>query len=120
MIIRKSTVDTIIALYKEYENSIPQKNKKGGLDTLDKYSDIWDNPRYNKLVNYLGKLNENELCELIAIMWLGSEDYTGKEFEVLKQQAKDIYENGRVIDYILAQENLVKYLINGMKKIKIV
>lgn len=75
-----------------------------------------DNTVFDELVQFIGGLAEEEQAELVALAWLGREDYTVEEWD---QAVKDAMERrtGPTADYLLGMPLLPDYLESGLNQL---
>ena len=94
----------------------------GGLDTGDNPSDdkdieiledYADDPTLQELVSALENLNEDELIEVLALMWLGREDYTAEDWPEVLEEAREAYDS-ELVPYLVGTPLLGDYLEEGL------
>lgn len=75
-----------------------------------------DNPIFEELMQFIGGLTEEEKVELVALAWLGREDYTVDEWD---QALKDAVERhtGPTAEYLVGMPLLPDYLESGLNQL---
>ena len=75
-----------------------------------------DDPTFNELVDFIDELNEDEQTDLVALVWLGREDYTAEEWDQAVKDAADRH-TGSTAKYLLGTPLLPDYLENGLNQL---
>ncbi|MCE2509367.1 MAG: DUF3775 domain-containing protein [Alphaproteobacteria bacterium] len=97
----------------------------GGLDTGDNPSDnddleiledYADDPTFQELVSALENLNEDELIEVLGLMWLGREDYTAEDWPEVLEEAGDAHDD-KLVAYLIGTPLLGDYLEEGLSQL---
>jgi hypothetical protein len=85
-------------------------------DEREVLEDYADDPTYIELVEAIEGLNEDELIELVALVWLGRGDYEAAEWGQAVEAAREAY-NERTADYLVGTPNLSEELEEGLAKL---
>ncbi|CAH1659899.1 conserved hypothetical protein [Chelatococcus asaccharovorans] len=72
-----------------------------------------DDPVRQELVGFIGALTEDEQIDLVALAWLGREDYTADDWASVREQAAEAH-NRRTAAYLLGIPMLGDYLEEGL------
>ena len=83
-----------------------------GLDEI-----LRSNPKEIMLEDEISSLSRDEIIELAALMWLGREVETSKDWDDLISDATEIY-NDSIVGYIAEKVPLAEYLTNGLLKLR--
>ena len=75
-----------------------------------------DDPVLEEISGLIGSLNEDEQIELVALMWLGREDYDAKEWEQAKEDSAAAH-NNRTARYLAGTPLLADFLASGLDKL---
>ena len=75
--------------------------------------DYAGNPTYEELRSFLEALNDDEVEDLLALTWLGREDYTIDDWDDVLGEVRDVRER-HTIDYLLGTPLLADYLEDGL------
>lgn len=111
----------IIVKAREFDVKVPP----AGLDTGDNPSDnkdleiledYADDPTYAELVSVLENLNEDEIVEVLALVWLGRDDYTADDWPEILEQARDAHDE-KAIAYLVGTPLLGDYLEEGLSQL---
>lgn len=93
-----------------------------GLDTGDNptddknieiLEDYADDPTFQELVSAIELLNEDEVIELLALMWLGREDYTAEDWPEMLEEARAAHDE-KIVAYLVGTPLLGDYLEEGL------
>jgi len=85
-------------------------------DEREVLEDYADDPTYAELVEAIEGLNEDELVELVALVWLGRGDYEAAEWGQALEAAREAH-NQRTADYLVGTPNLSDELEEGLAKL---
>jgi hypothetical protein len=85
-------------------------------DQREVLEDYADDPTYAELVAALQGLNDDEINELIALVWLGRDDYEPSEWDEAVTAAREAH-NERAVAYLVGTPNLSDELEEGLAKI---
>jgi len=75
--------------------------------------DYADDPTLEELKSFLEALNEDELEDLLALMWLGRDDYSIDDWEEGLGEVRDVRDR-HTVDYLLGTPLLSEYLEGGL------
>lgn len=75
-----------------------------------------DDPTFDELVTFIEGLNEDEQAELVALAWLGRDDYTADDWKQAVQDAVD-RRTGSTAKYLLGLPLLPDYLESGLNQL---
>ncbi len=78
-------------------------------------SDYGDDPILQELTGFLGALNEDELVTLIALVWLGRDDYSVSDWPEVRRQAAEAA-TSHAVEYLLGVPLLADHLENGLSE----
>lgn len=119
--LRQEQVDRIISL------SVEARNSRPAIETITFSANTNSSPSVDlleltqsekKLSVYIHSLNNNELAEIAAIMWVGKDyeniDDINNQWSLL---VNDGLNNKQLAQYILGKTPLSDYLQDGMKKL---
>lgn len=82
----------------------------GDLSVLE---DHGDDPVYEELRSFIHDLNVDQQVDLVAISWLGRENYTKDDWEDVRSQAADAH-NERTAEYLCGNPLLADNLADGL------
>jgi hypothetical protein len=72
-----------------------------------------DDPVVEELTSFIDELTEDEQIDLVALTWLGREDYTAKDWESVREEAARAH-NRRTAAYLLGMPLLGDFLEEGL------
>lgn len=72
-----------------------------------------DDPVEEELTSLINALSEDEQIDLIALAWLGREDYAASDWPDLRQEAASSH-NDRTAEYVLGTPLIGDYLEEGL------
>lgn len=75
--------------------------------------DYRDDPTFEELKSFLASLNDEELEDLLGLMWIGRGDGTADDWEEILGEVRDVRER-HTIDYLLGTPLLADYLEEGL------
>jgi hypothetical protein len=75
--------------------------------------DYLDDPTYEELKTFLDSLNQDELAEIQALMWIGRGDYDKDEWDDVVKEAMSL-DPKRTPDYLIGTPLLGDYLEEGL------
>lgn len=104
----------IIAKARRFDaQEAPPQEDGGKGDTREDFRSVLlaypDDPTYDELASFIDGLNEEEQTALVALAWVGREDYTADEWEQALQSAADRH-TGSTAKYLLGIPLLPDYL----------
>ena len=88
--------------------SIPSDDKD--VSVLEEHS---DDPVVEELTSLVNSLSEDEQIDLVALMWLGRDDYSAGEWWTVREEAARAH-NQRTADYLLGTPLLGDFLEEGL------
>ena len=108
----------IVIKAREFDVKVDPVEPEPGSNPLDDderevLEDYADDPTYQELVDALESLNEDELVEVIALVWLGRGDYEPGDWSQAVADARDI-RNERAVAYLVGTPNLGDELEEGL------
>ena len=108
----------IVIKAREFDVKVDPVEPEPGSNPLDDderevLEDYADDPTYQELVDALESLNEDELVEVIALVWLGRGDYEPGDWSQAVADARDI-RNERATAYLVGTPNLGDELEEGL------
>jgi hypothetical protein len=71
------------------------------------------NPTAEELKSFLEALNDDEVEDLLALTWLGRDDYTIDDWDDIVAEVRDVRER-HTVDYLLGTPLLPDYLEAGL------
>jgi hypothetical protein len=74
-----------------------------------------DDPTYNETIGFIDALSDDEQAELVALTWLGRDDYTAAEWDQALKDAVDRH-TGSTAEYLLGMPLLPDYLESGLNQ----
>lgn len=78
-------------------------------------SDYGDDPIIQELTEFLGTLNGDELVSLVALVWLGRDDYSVSDWPEVRRQAAESA-TSHTAEYLLGVPLLADHLENGLSE----
>lgn len=75
-----------------------------------------DDPVLEEIAGLIASLNEDEQIELVALTWLGREDYEPKDWEQAKEDAAAAH-NNHTARYLAGTPLLADFLANGLDQL---
>ena len=85
-------------------------------DDREVLEDSSGDPTYEELVDALDSLNEDELVEVMALVWLGRGDYEPEDWEDALAEARET-RNERAVQYLVGTPNLADELEEGLSRV---
>jgi hypothetical protein len=85
---------------------------------LDVLEDTRDNPAEQELTETLSDLNDDQLTELLALLWVGRGDYSGRDWSDALQAARAA-RNKRVVRYLAGTPMLGDLIEEGLAELGI-
>lgn len=82
---------------------------------IDVLEDRPDDPSYDELTDFIESLSEDEQIDLVALAWLGREDFTLEDWVELRAEAERAH-NERTAGYLLGMPLLADYLEDGLSQ----
>lgn len=111
----------IIVKAREFDVKVPPENLDTGdnpsdnkdLEILEDYA---DDPTYMELVSVLKNLNDDEIVEVLALVWMGRDDYTVDDWPEILEQARDAHDE-QAVAYLVGTPMLSDYLEEGLSQL---
>ena len=75
-----------------------------------------DNPTLAELVAALEDLNEDEMIDLLALVWVGRGDYSGDEWDEAVRAAREAHDE-HAVAYLLETPNLADLIEEGLAEL---
>jgi hypothetical protein len=72
-----------------------------------------DDPVVEELTSLINSLSEDEQIDLVALAWLGRDDYAASDWPAVREEAKRAH-NERTADYVLGMPLLSDFLEEGL------
>lgn len=73
-------------------------------------------PVYEELESLIDSLNEDEQADLVALAWIGRDDYTAEEWDEVVAEAQDRH-TGSTASYLLGMPLLADFLEEGLSQL---
>ena len=113
----------IVEKAREFDAEVAPDALESGSDAADDMEvgileDSPDNPSRHELRSFLKDLNDDEICEVLALVWIGRGDYTAKEWRDARAEARETH-NRRAVAYLLETPNFGDLLEEGMSALGI-
>ncbi len=75
--------------------------------------DYGDDPAVEEITAFIDAMSEDEQVDLVAMAWLGRDDYTAADWPTVREEAADAH-NARTAEYLLGLPNLGDLLEEGL------
>jgi hypothetical protein len=103
---------------RELDVKVPPSGLEDGSNASDDdmgeiLEDLPGDPTFEKLKSFLETLNDDELEDLLALVWLGRDDYTVDDWDDILAEVRDVRER-HTVDYLLGTPLLPDYLEAGL------
>ena len=72
-----------------------------------------DDPVVEELTTFIDSLSEDEQIDLVALAWLGRDDYSASDWQAVRQEAAQAH-NERTASYLLGMPQLGDFLEEGL------
>ncbi len=72
-----------------------------------------DDPVVEELTSFIDSLSEDEQIDLVALAWLGREDYSASDWQTVREEAARAH-NQRTASYLLGMPLLADFLEEGL------
>ncbi len=72
-----------------------------------------DDPVVEELTSFIDSLSEDEQIDLVALTWLGREDYTAADWDTVREEAARAH-NERTVEYLLGIPQVSDFLEEGL------
>lgn len=107
-ILKAREFDAKEAAEEMYEGSNPTDDQEAAV-----LEDNADDPALEELTRFLGSQNEDELEDLLALMWLGRGDYAFDEWDEALAAVRAM-PNKHIVPYLLGTPTLADHLEEGL------
>lgn len=75
-----------------------------------------DDPAVDEIRSLIDSLSEDEQIDLVALMWLGRDDYSANEWPSEREEAARAH-NARTAEYLLGTPLVADFLEEGLSKL---
>jgi hypothetical protein len=96
----------------EVEDPDPGSNPSDDKD-VEILEDYPDDPVVEELTSFIDSLSEDEQIDLVALTWLGRDDYTAEDWPSVRDEAARVH-NDRTAAYLLGTPQLGDFLEEGL------
>lgn len=72
-----------------------------------------DDPVVEELTSFIDSLSEDEQIDLVALAWLGRDDYTANDWNAVREEAARAH-NERTVEYLLGIPQVSDFLEEGL------
>jgi Protein of unknown function (DUF3775) len=96
----------------QVEEPDPGSNPTDDKD-IEVLEDYGDDPVVEELTQFIDALTLDEQVDLVALMWLGRDDYTAADWENVREEAGRAH-NERTAEYLLGEPLLGDFLEEGL------
>ncbi len=108
----------LVVKAREYDAEVLPEGMEDGSNAGDDkevgiLEDTADNPTEAELKAALGDLNDDEVVELLALVWLGRGDYTAREWKQAVAAASEAHD-AHAVSYLLETPNLGDLIEEGL------
>ena len=103
----------VIALAREFDSQTPLDERGDDDDDDPELADVPQSPAYQELVQFLSGLNRDESSALVALVWLGRDDYGAEDYPDLLEQARE-QSGGDPVAYLTGVPLLADHLENAL------
>lgn len=105
----------VIAKAREFDVKVAPEEMEDDQDDVERIlEDYADDPTFEELKSFLDAQNDEELEDLLALVWLGrGDDWSIDEWDELLSEIRDVRER-HTVDYLLGTPMLGDYLEEGL------
>lgn len=103
----------VISLAREFDSQTPLDERGDDDENDPELADVPQSPAYQELVQFLSGLNRDEAVALVALVWLGRDDYDAEDFADVLQEAGD-QSGGDPAAYLTGVPLLADHLENAL------
>ncbi|CAA0107545.1 Uncharacterised protein [Starkeya nomas] len=82
-------------------------------DDIEVLEDHGDDPVVEELTGFINALSEDEQIDLVALAWLGRDDYDASDWDSVREEATQAH-NARTASYLLGMPLLGDFLEEGL------
>jgi hypothetical protein len=90
----------------------PGSNPSDDMD-VSVLEDHEDDPVVEELTSFIDSLSEDEQIDLVALAWLGRDDYSASDWQTVREEAARAH-NQRTASYLLGMPLLADFLEEGI------
>lgn len=118
--ISTETVCFVIVKAREFDVKVaPEELDDGSNPTDDQeqriLEDYADDPTYEELRSFLASQSDDDLKELVALMWIGRGDYTADDWDDVLGEVEDVRRR-HTVDYLIGTPLLGDYLEEALSQ----
>lgn len=111
----------IVVKAREFDAEVEPEGLEGGSNPSDDQEigileATPDNPTLAELRTALEDLNDDEITEVLALVWLGRGDYSGREWKQAVEAAREAHDE-RAVPYLLETPQLGDLLEQGLAEL---
>lgn len=104
----------VVALAREFDAETGPGDERGDADEDDaELASVPESPAFQELRQFLGTLNLDEVVALVALTWLGRDDYDARDLPDVLQDARD-HVTSHSAKYLLGVPLLADHLQNAL------
>ena len=108
----------LVVKAREYDAQVPPEGMEEGSNPGDDkevgvLEDTPDNPTREELKSALEDLNDDEVVELLALVWLGRGDFAAREWKQAVAAAREAHDE-HLVAYLLETPNLGDLIEEGL------
>lgn len=108
----------VVVKARELDVKVPPSGLEDGSNATDDdmgeiLEDLPGDPTAEELKSFLETFNDDELEDLLALVWLGRDDYTVDDWDDILAEVRDVRER-HTVDYLLGTPLLPDYLEAGL------
>ena len=105
----------VIAKAREFDVKVAPEEMEDDQDDIERIlEDYADDPTFEELKSFLEAQNDEELEDLLALVWLGrGDDWAIDDWDELLGEIRDVRER-HTVDYLLGTPMLGDYLEEGL------
>jgi hypothetical protein len=75
-----------------------------------------DDPVVEELTSLVNSLSEDEQIDLVALMWLGRDDYSAGDWSAVREEAARAH-NARTVEYLIGTPLVADFLEEALSKL---
>ena len=75
-----------------------------------------DDPTVEEITSLIGSLSVDEQIDLVALMWLGRDDYSASDWPSVREEATRAH-NARTAEYLLGTPLVADFLEEGLSRL---
>ena len=111
----------IVVKAREFDAQVATEGLEEGSNAADDLAvgileDTPDNPTQGELIGALENLNEDEMNEVLELVWIGHGDFTGQEWPQARAAARQAHDE-RAVSYLLQTPNVGDLLEQGLTEL---